>query len=293
MRKAGPQSSPPTNSIMGSKRLTWLVTGTSSGIELVLNILARGDKVIATARGRSFSKLTDLREKGAYICELDVVSGQDHLNAFAKQIIGEHGHIDVLVNNAGYVEVTTQESSTPEEVTAQFNTNVFAPLNINRAFLPYMRERKTGVIVWIGSLGGWQSYGVISLYCATKHAVRALSVGLDQEISSLGLRSICFELGAFSTDVNNSQNRGNGNTRIPAYNGITEAVIKSLEDPAKAAQAMIDVVRGEGIAEGRVAPPVIALGSDAYNSIFDTVNEFQARLENWKTLTCSTDLIPR
>lgn len=56
---------------------------------------------------------------------------------------------------------------------------------------------------------------------------------------------------------------------------------------------MIDVVRGEGIAEGRVAPPVIALGSDAYNSIFDTVNEFQARLENWKTLTCSTDLIPR
>lgn len=112
---------------MGSKRLTWLVTGTSyvlpssplahisfldrSGIgrELVLNILARGDKVIATARGRSFSKLTDLREKGGYICELDVVSGQDHLNAFAKQIIGEHGHIDVLVNNAGALTVSYQQ----------------------------------------------------------------------------------------------------------------------------------------------------------------------------------------
>ena len=68
---------------------------------MALSILARGDKVIATARSRSINQLDDLKAKGAYAYELDVNAPQDDLNAFAKKIIDAHGHVDVIVNNAG------------------------------------------------------------------------------------------------------------------------------------------------------------------------------------------------
>lgn len=71
------------------------------GRELVLQILQRGDTVIATARGRSFSKLADLKERGADTYELDVNAPQETLHEFAKKIIGAHGRVDVIVNNAG------------------------------------------------------------------------------------------------------------------------------------------------------------------------------------------------
>lgn len=67
----------------------------------MLQILQRGDKVIATARGRSFSKLADLKEQGADTYELDVNAPQDTLHDFAKNIIKTHGRVDVVVNNAG------------------------------------------------------------------------------------------------------------------------------------------------------------------------------------------------
>lgn len=107
---------------MSKQQLTWLVTGTScvslpclalsqtfikhwhrSGVgrELVFHILAGGDKAIATARGRSFSKLADLEARGAATYELDVNASQDDLHTFAKKIIDDHGHVDVIVNNAG------------------------------------------------------------------------------------------------------------------------------------------------------------------------------------------------
>ena len=66
-----------------------------------MKVLARGDKAIATTRARSFSKLTDLQTRGAYTYELDVTAQDEDLQDFAKRIIEEHGHVDVIVNNAG------------------------------------------------------------------------------------------------------------------------------------------------------------------------------------------------
>ena len=96
------------------------------------------------------------------------------LQEIAAKAIAIHGHVDVVVNSAGYVEFgsieeTTYASSTviyvskrhsrspyrPEETMVQFNTNVFGTLNVTRAFLPHMRGRKSGTVVFIGSLLGW------------------------------------------------------------------------------------------------------------------------------------------
>ncbi|KAI0768379.1 hypothetical protein BC629DRAFT_1442423 [Irpex lacteus] len=284
---------------MSSKQLVWLITGTSSGFGrlLTLSALARGDKVIATARARSLSKLDDLKTKGAYTYELDVNWPQDQLNAFAKKIIEEHGRVDVVVNNAGYVEVAPQETSTPEQVAAQFNTNVFAPININRAFLPYLREQKTGTIVWIGSVAGWWSDALVSLYCATKHAVRALSVGLDSEISPFGLRSIVFEPGYFRTDFLATEHMGVGENSTSAYDERLKAAVKGLQDisgkqlgnPEKGAEVIVDVIRGEGVAAGKKIPPYVALGSDTYRIENDILDSSKKILEEWKDVAYSTD----
>ncbi|PSR83147.1 hypothetical protein PHLCEN_2v5796 [Hermanssonia centrifuga] len=133
---------------MSSQQLVWLITGTSSGLGrcLTLAALKRGDKVIATGRSQSFSKLEDLKAQGADILELDVTSPPETINEVAKKAIHIYGRIDVLVNNAGYGEIGPLEEKT---------THIFGPLNINQAFLPHMRERRTGTIVWVGSICGW------------------------------------------------------------------------------------------------------------------------------------------
>ena len=89
--------------------LVWLVTGCTSGFGnvFVREILARGDKAIAT--GRDVSKLAYLREAGAETLKLDVTEDQETLNSIIKDAITIYGHIDVLVNNAGNTIIGTWE----------------------------------------------------------------------------------------------------------------------------------------------------------------------------------------
>lgn len=90
----------------------WLITGTSSGFgaAFVKNLLARGDKVIATAR--SLSKIEHLKKLGAATLQLDVTAAPDELKSIAKEAIAIHGKVDVLVNNAGYSHFGTLEDAT-------------------------------------------------------------------------------------------------------------------------------------------------------------------------------------
>jgi hypothetical protein len=82
------------------------------GKELSLALLARGDKVISTARARSLPKLAELKEKGAATLELDVAAPLDELHAVAAKAVAIYGHIDVVVNNAGYMVSGTLEENT-------------------------------------------------------------------------------------------------------------------------------------------------------------------------------------
>src|SRR5271169_664807 len=154
-----------------SQQRVWLVTGANSGFgaEFVHQILARGDKVIAT--GRNPAKLAVLSDTKAHLLKLDVTSPLQELQAIAKEAASVYGRIDVLVNNAGYIEMGTIEETTPERTFQQFNTNVFGLLNVTRAVLPYMRERRSGAVVNIGSIGGWGGIAGAGLYCATKAVV--------------------------------------------------------------------------------------------------------------------------
>ena len=93
--------------------LVWLVTGCSSGFgeAFVHSILARGDKVIATARNAE-TRLTPLKEKGASILNLDVTASQEEIDSIIKEAIGIYGHIDILINNAGTLKMRFLEEVT-------------------------------------------------------------------------------------------------------------------------------------------------------------------------------------
>lgn len=128
-----------------------------------------------------------------------------------------------------------------------FSTNVFGPLNVARAFLPYLRAQRTGTVLWVGSLGAWLVMPSLGLYMATKLAVRGwfaifwslsnkilidehagLSETLHAEISPLGLRSICFEPGGFRTAALKPDHRTPYDPRITDYAEITKGLNDAL-----------------------------------------------------------------
>jgi NAD(P)-dependent dehydrogenase (short-subunit alcohol dehydrogenase family) len=154
-------------------QLSWLVTGCSSGLgeTFVRSILARGDKVIASTRG-DVSRLSALAEAGARTFSLDVTASQSEINAVVGKIL-EEGPIDVLVNNAGYIEAGISEEARYEDITlytgrgiihlrdhsydsyvTQFETNFFGVIKTTQAVLPHFREKRSGTVVFIGSSGG-------------------------------------------------------------------------------------------------------------------------------------------
>ncbi|KXN91710.1 hypothetical protein AN958_12562 [Leucoagaricus sp. SymC.cos] len=282
-----------------SDQLVWLITGTSSGFgrELVISALKRGDKVIATTRARSLAQLEDLKARGAEILELDVTAPVEILKSIAAKALGIYGRIDVLVNNAGSVLVGAIEENTAEETLSQFHTNLFGGLNLTRAILPFMRERKTGTLVFFGSIGGWLSIPNSGIYVATKFATRGLTTTLHDEIAPLGLRAVCVEPGFFRTKLFAPGNKTAWESRIEAYKLVTEpaeAVIEMSDgkqpgDPQKAAEIIVDLVRGEGVAKGKPWPRFLALGPDSYAMIKEELRKASEALEEWKDVSSSTN----
>ncbi|PBK86434.1 NAD(P)-binding protein [Armillaria gallica] len=284
---------------MSTSQLVWLITGTSTGLgrDLALAALERGEKVIATARARSVHLLADLKEKGAETIELDVTAPLDDLKKVADKAVGIYGRVDVLVNNAGYILVGAIEESTPQETFEQFNTNVFGALNVTRAFLPHMRARRTGTFVWLGSVGGWRAVPNAGLYGTTKWALRGISETLHVEVSPLGLRSICIDFGYFRTSFLTGDHRKPYVAKIDDYKEITEKVESALQayngkqpgDPKKGVQVMLDVVRGEGVAQGKEFPNSLLLGSDCFEGVQDQIQGYLKLQKEWEDVSKSTD----
>ncbi|OJT06430.1 3-oxoacyl-[acyl-carrier-protein] reductase FabG [Trametes pubescens] len=146
--------------------LVWLITGTSSGIgrELALAALKRGDKVIATGRKRSLAQVEELKAHGADVLELDVTAPLDQLKQVAQKAVAIHGRVDIVVNNAARKRPWSNSSTSYLRCIAScrahgapsvFSVGLFGGLNVARAFLPYLRKQRSGMIIWNGSLCGW------------------------------------------------------------------------------------------------------------------------------------------
>ncbi|SFD58801.1 Short-chain dehydrogenase [Chitinophaga sp. CF118] len=269
----------------------WFITGSSRGLgrNLTEAVLANGDKVAATARNPE--QLKDLIEKypdQIYPVKLDVTDNWQIATAVADTV-KHFGRIDVLVNNAGFGIIGAAEAFTDEQVRSQLETNLYAPIEITRIVLPYMRKQRSGRILQISSVGGRVGNAGLTMYQAAKFGLGGFSEALAKEVAPLGIYVTCVEPGGFRTDW-----AGASMSYAPAIEGYEATVgarvdyFKSgkfvpMGDPEKAAKAMINVVN-------EPAPPVhLVLGSEAAGLLKMADKARQEEFEKWMPVTLSTD----
>ncbi len=226
-----------------------IVTGANSGFgRLTVETLARaGHTVFACVRGsteKNAVATAELTACGASlggriaVVDMDVTSEASVLAAVTHVAGVTGGAIDVVVNNAGQFSMGITESFTVAQVQALFDVNVFGPLRVNRAVLPYMRARKSGLLVQISSILGRLALPFMGPYAATKFATEALAEAWQGELKDLGVDSVVIEPGAYPTNVG-------ANAQVPADADIAEA----YGDAAKKPQAM-----GEGLGQLFASP---------------------------------------
>ena len=179
---------------------TVLITGSSTGIGKATAqwFHDKGWNVVATMR--SPEKETELTAlDNVLVTRLDVLDSDSIQAAFAAGI-ERFGSIDALVNNAGYGAYGPLEAFPMDAIRRQFDTNVIGLLEVTKAALPHFRERKTGTIVNISSIGGKMTFPLGTLYHGTKFAVEGLSEALHYELEPIGIRMKIVEPGAIVTD---------------------------------------------------------------------------------------------
>ncbi|KAF8140725.1 hypothetical protein K438DRAFT_1692543 [Mycena galopus ATCC 62051] len=279
---------------MDSSQKVWLITGTSSGFGecLVKSVLARGDRVVATAR--NLTKMQHLpQSENIRFLELDITSGEAAIKSIITTAVGFWGRIDVLVNNAGYGAKGITEESGSAQLRLQYETNVFGTLDVTTAVLPYMRAARSGTIVMIGSRTSWRAENPSTgLYGSSKAALRVISETMASELEQFSIRMLIVEPAAFRTNSLMGTPYYAGNM-ISDYDKTREQSIKWYEtinglakgDPAKAMEVLTDVVRGEGGAVGRPWPLYLVLGDLGVAGISEKCHRMLKVIDDWKEVT--------
>ncbi|KAJ7809900.1 putative short-chain oxidoreductase [Mycena olivaceomarginata] len=206
--------------------------------------LSSGFRVIATAR--HLETLGDLEHRGARVLSLDVTSAAPDLATFAEKAIAVYGQVDYLVNNAGFAQSGAIEEVSPEEASAQFNTNVFGLVNTTNVSLPHFRSRRTGTLVNFNSEATCTAIPGIGIYTATKAAVE-ISDTWAHELAQYGIRSISIQPSGFRTEFFNIAGSRPAAKTIEGYEIVhgtlsfmaTEYARTVPGDPVKAARNII------------------------------------------------------
>jgi NAD(P)-dependent dehydrogenase (short-subunit alcohol dehydrogenase family) len=259
----------------------WFITGASSGFGRALaeEVIAGGGRVVAAARNtdalRDLAALAHDRVLGV---RLDVTR-PDAIRAALAAARDRFGDVDVLVNNAGYSLVGALEETSDDELRTLMETMFFGPVALTREVLPRMRERRSGTIVQLTSVGGLTTAPGFGAYCAAKHALEGLSECLAKEVAPFGVRVLIVEPGAFRTSLFGAAFRSM--PPLDAYApsvGPTRAFAANMNgeqagDPVKAARAIVAAV-----ATG--APTLrLPLGADAVVGIRQKLAEVAADVD--------------
>lgn len=196
-----------------------LITGASSGFgRLTAEALAKaGHTVYASMRNTTSRNAPVVEQMAAFskrhgvdlrAIELDVQS-QASVDAAVAKIVSEHGHIDVVVHNAGHMVFGPAEAFTPEQYAQLYDVNVLSTQRVNRAVLPHLRNRRQGLLVWVSSssvAGGTPPY--LAPYFGAKAAMDAIAVQYARELSRWGIETSIIVPGAFTSGTNHFAHSG-------------------------------------------------------------------------------------
>jgi NAD(P)-dependent dehydrogenase (short-subunit alcohol dehydrogenase family) len=270
----------------------WMITGAARGIGLRIAeaALAAGDAVVATSRDVSALRERFAGNPALLPVALDVTD-ETQAAAAVDAALRRFGHVDVLVNNAGFGLLGAVEEASADEVRRLYETNVFGLLNVTRAMLPAMRERRSGHVINLSSVGGLRSGAGFGVYCSTKFAVEGLSEALHAELAPLGVHVTVVEPGYFRTEFLDSTSL-TVSPRVladyaPTAGKTREAAahinLKQPGDPRRLAQAVLALVAG-------ATPPLrLPLGTDTLQAMADKSAFVAAETAAWRALSASTD----
>ncbi|KAJ5698001.1 hypothetical protein N7462_000006 [Penicillium macrosclerotiorum] len=261
----------------------------------------QGDQVIASARAQKengLDRIASLKEAGAAVMELDVTASAEVLNAKVAEAWAMYGKIDVLVNNAAYIDAGVFEEIDEEYLIQAIRSNALGPLNLTRALLPYMRGRRTGTILFMSSVGVYYGAPGASAYAASKGLLEGLVPNLGLEIEPFGLRTCMVTPGYFRTSVmtpgnilyrapNPLHEYGNLNLLIKA--GCNAADGNQPGDPLKAATLIVEAVRGQGRCTGKELPFRLPVGPDAITAIRENSFAKLRICDEWEVFASNTN----
>jgi NAD(P)-dependent dehydrogenase (short-subunit alcohol dehydrogenase family) len=244
-----------------------IVTGASSGFGLMTA------KALAHAGHTVYASMRDVAGKNApqvasiadyakangvdlRTVELDVQSEPSAATAIAT-VVRDHGHLDVVVHNAGHMSYGPAEAFTPEQFAQLYDINVLGTQRVNRAALPQLRKQGRGLLVWVSSSssrGGTPPY--LAPYFAAKAGMDALAVSYAGELARWGIETSIVVPGAFTKGTNHFAHSGSpaDQQRAEEYASgptadFSEVAFKGLADlepadadPQTVADAIVEVV---------------------------------------------------
>ena len=221
-----------------------VITGASSGLgEASARLLcAQGASVVLGARrvDRIESLANQLTTSGGKAIAIATdVTQHDQVKRLADAAVRRFGRIDVMLNNAGLMQQAPLERLKIGEWDRMIDVNIKGVLYGIAAALPYMKQQKAGHIVNVSSVAGHKVGPGFAVYAATKHAVRALSEGLRQEVKPYNIRTTVISPGAVATELPNSVSEPDIAERvrkvyenaIPA-DSFARAVAYAISEPA-------------------------------------------------------------
>ncbi|MFF9312426.1 SDR family NAD(P)-dependent oxidoreductase [Streptomyces sp. NPDC014748] len=270
----------------------WFITGSSRGLgrALVAAALEAGHHVVATAR-RPEAVAKEFGEHGDRVLPLALdVTSPEAARAAVDAAVACFGRIDVLVNNAGYANVSPIETADDDDFRAQFETNFWGVYNVTKAALPTLRRQGSGTVVQFSSVGGrvGGSPGIAS-YQAAKFAVDGFSRVLAAETAPFGVRVMVVEPSGFATDWAGSsmtvhtvpaaydQTVGEMNRRV------RQSTDGAAGDPRRAAEIIVRTVGREQI------PGHLLLGVNAATMALEHSRHQLAEATAWEQVSRSAD----
>ena len=270
----------------------WLVTGSASGLgrNIAEAVLASGDHLVATARDpRDLEDLTKQHGDQVRAAALDVTD-EGAAQAAVRAAMDIFGRLDVVVNNAGYGDVSPFEQLSPERFKAVMDTNFYGVVHVTRAALPIMRRQKSGCILQISSLGGRLGLPGSSAYHAAKWAVGGFTESLAQEVAPFGVKVCALEPGGMRTNWGTRANKGLPDL-LPDYEPSVGAMVRALHGvwgnencyPAKVAQVILRLAASDRL------PAHLLIGSDAVRYAGEAEAARAADAERWREISVSTD----
>ncbi|KAJ5726732.1 Glucose/ribitol dehydrogenase [Penicillium malachiteum] len=283
---------------MAATKLTWLITGASSGLgrSIASQALQAGNKVIGTTRDVSKAEITypEFSAKGGIWIGLDPAQ-DDAYDQFAK-CSREHD-VDVLVNSAGYAFIGGVEDTSEQDVRDQMEVNFYGPLRAVRACLPVMREKGSGHIILISSGAGFIARPGRGTYSASKFGIEAFHESLSHEVRTLGIKVLIVEPGAFKTPFatrqvvpvafENGFSDGYKGTPVEAMLNMSRNLTVVPDwlkgDPEKAAKIIINATV-DGYDYLR-----LPLGKDCVAALETKIGELQRDLDATRSIAITTD----